>query len=240
MASLLRERGVPATQIHLCPNWAPEGLQPALPESASTLRTRWGFDGKLVVAYSGNLGRVHDFTAIIPLAESLRAEADIAFVFIGDGAQRPALEAAAHERGLANIHFHPAQPREQLTETLALGDIHLVTLRTGCERLVFPSKLYGIAAIGRPVLFIGPRDCEVARVIETNRFGHAFTSDASDIARLVETLRSLKSDPAQRLSLGHAASAFCEREGRLQHATTRWFQLVTGKPLADTSSSASL
>ncbi|ATC65694.1 hypothetical protein CMV30_18035 [Nibricoccus aquaticus] len=237
MAALLRERGVPDSQIHLCPNWAPEGLQPLPPDypATATLRTHWALDGKLVIAYSGNLGRVHDFTSIIPLAESLRADTDIAFVFIGDGAQRASLEAAARERNLANIHFHPAQPRDQLAETLALGDIHLVTLRTGCERLVFPSKLYGIAAIGRPVLFIGPRDCEVARVIESNRFGHAFTSAPDDIPRLAAILRSLKSDPAQRLALGQASSAFCAREGRLHHATTRWHSLLSGNPLANTS-----
>jgi colanic acid biosynthesis glycosyl transferase WcaI len=242
MASLLREHGVPADQIHLIPNWSPEGLQPLPPDSPSTvsLRTRWHLDGKLVVAYSGNLGRVHDFTAIIPLATELRADTDIAFVFIGDGAQRPALEAAARAAGLSNIHFHPAQPRDQLAATLALGDIHLVTLRTGCERLVFPSKLYGIAAVGRPALFIGPRNCEVARVIESNGFGHAFTHSTADIPRLAAALRTLRADSAHRLTLGSAAASFCAREARLHHASTLWYKLLTGNPLADTSPPSSL
>ncbi len=248
MAYLLRERGVPASQIHIIPNWAPEGLTP-LPSSGSTLhplpsilysstaalRHRWNLEGKLIVAYSGNLGRVHDFSAIIPLATELRADPNIAFVFIGDGAQRPALESAARAAGLTNIHFHPAQPRDQLAATLALGDIHLVTLRSGCERLVFPSKLYGIAAAGRPTLFIGPRDCEVARVIESHGFGNAFTAASADIPRLAATLRKLRADSAQRLSLGQAAAAFCEKEGRLHHATTRWLSLLSGNPLANTS-----
>ncbi len=252
MASLLRERRVPASQIHTIPNWAPEGLSPTPPSApssfhsspftthssapASALRSRWGLDGKLVVAYSGNLGRVHDFTAIIPLVTELRDDPSIAFVFIGDGAQRPSLESAARAVGLSNIHFHPAQPRGQLAATLALGDVHLVTLRTGCERLVFPSKLYGIAAIGRPVLFIGPRDCEVARVIESHHFGHAFgNSGPSDIPRIAAAIRALNSDSAQRTSLGEAATTFCASEGRLHHATTAWYKLLTGNPLAASS-----
>jgi colanic acid biosynthesis glycosyl transferase WcaI len=240
MASILRERRVPASQIHISPNWAPEGLHAMPADSASALRARWSLTGKFAVAYSGNLGRVHDFSAIIPLAEFLRADTNIAFVFIGDGAQRPALESAARARDLFNIHFHPAQPREQLADTLALGDVHLVTLRSGCERLVFPSKLYGIAAIGRPVIFVGPRDCEVARVIETNRFGHAFTSHADEIPRIAATLRSLMTDSAQCHALGEAASAFCAREGRLHHATTHWYALLMGKPLADSPGASSL
>jgi hypothetical protein len=240
MASLVRERGVPDSQIHVCPNWAPEGLTLQPLETAEALRVRWGLAGKFVVAYSGNLGRVHDFSAIIPLAESLRGDTDIAFVFIGDGAQRPALAAAARAHNLPNIHFHPAQPRDQLATTLALGDVHLVTLREGCERLVFPSKLYGIAAVGRPVIFIGPPECEVARVIESNGFGHAFTAGPAEIVRLADGLRALRDDAARQVALGRSAREFCDREGRLHHATARWIKLLVGNPLANTSSSASL
>jgi glycosyltransferase involved in cell wall biosynthesis len=240
MASLLNERGVPASQIHLCPNWAPEGLQLSFAQSTATLRSRWGLTGKLVVAYSGNLGRVHDFTAIIPLAKYVRKTPEIVFVFIGDGAQRASLESAARAHALTNIQFHPAQPREQLAETLALGDVHLVTLREGCQRLVFPSKLYGIAAVGRPALFIGPRDCEVARIVETNRFGYAFTNSVDEIPLIASTLRALHDSPARRIALGQAAAAFCTREGRLHHATTRWHGLLTGKPLADSPTPPSL
>jgi colanic acid biosynthesis glycosyl transferase WcaI len=230
MASLLRERGVSAGQIHVIPNWAPEGLRPLPAEAAQGLRARWALQGKLVVVYSGNLGRVHDFSAIAPLAEALRAETDIAFVFIGDGAQRSRLEADIRARGLTAVHFHPAQPRDQLAETLALGDVHLVTLRNGCERLVFPSKLYGIAALGRPVIFIGPRDCEVAQIIEGNHFGTAFQT--TDIARIASEIRALRDDLAHRAALGRSAADFCEREGRLSHASARWLTVLLGKPLA--------
>src|SRR5206468_3558862 len=96
---------------------------------------------------------------------------------IGDGAQRAELEAEAARRGLPNVSFFPTQPRAQLAETLGVGDLHLVTLRPGCERLVFPSKLYGIAAVDRPVLFIGPPDCEIARIVATNGLGIIATRD---------------------------------------------------------------
>jgi colanic acid biosynthesis glycosyl transferase WcaI len=235
MASFIHERGVPEDQIHLIPNWAPEGVQPLPRDAPSTaaLRTRWGLDGKLIVAYSGNLGRVHDFSAIIPLAESLRADTDIVFVFIGDGAQRPALEAAARAAGLTNIHFHPAQPRETLAATLALGDIHLVTLKRGCERLVFPSKLYGIAAVARPVFFVGPRPSEFSRLVDAHHFGLGFRPD--EVPQLAQALRGFAKDRNALDKYSVAALAFSEGEGRLHHATARWLQLLTGNPLANNS-----
>ena len=33
--------------------------------SANAQRREWGFEGKFVVGYSGNLGRAHDFLTII-------------------------------------------------------------------------------------------------------------------------------------------------------------------------------
>jgi glycosyltransferase involved in cell wall biosynthesis len=237
MAALLRTRGVPESRIHIIPNWAPEGLEPLPAKAGRSLRERWGLHAKLVVVYSGNLGRVHDFSAIVPLAVSLRDDTDIAFVFIGDGARRAALEAEVRAQGLSSVHFHPAQPREQLAPTLALGDVHLVTLRAGCEDLVFPSKLYGIAAVGRPVIFIGPRECEVARLIEDQGFGHAFSP--TDIAPLAAALRTLRDEHARRAALASAAAAYSQRSGRLAHATARWQSLLAGKPLARTAAGSS-
>src|SRR5207237_1247771 len=144
MAAVLADAGVAVKKISLAPNWAPAGLAPASANAAAALRDEWGLREKFVVAYSGNLGRVHDLDPVLDLADALRADARIAFVFVGSGAQRAALEAAATRRGLANVHFRPPQPRARLAESLAVGDVHLVTLRPDCARYVFPSKLYGV------------------------------------------------------------------------------------------------
>ena len=230
MASLIRERGVPAAQIHLCPNWAPAGLHPLTP-AADSLRAAWNLTDKFVVAYSGNLGRVHDLFPILDVAAALRDDPRIAFIFIGDGAHRQSLETTARERALTNVHFHPAQPRERLAETLALADLHLVTLRAGCEHLVFPSKLYGIAAVGRPIIFIGPRECEVARLIENENLGHAFSRD--EIPSITAKLRALSDAPASLAALGHAAAAFSARAGQRHHAVAFWLRLLDSTmPLA--------
>jgi glycosyltransferase involved in cell wall biosynthesis len=237
MAGQLRARGVPENRIHLCPNWSPRGLTAQPADAAHDLRADWDLVGKFVVLYSGNLGRVHDFSAIVPLAKALIDDPEIVFVFVGDGARRPPLESAVREQRLTNVRFFPAQPRQRLAETLALGDVHLVTLRAGCERLVFPSKLYGITAVGRPVIFIGPRDCEVARTIESQFFGYAFARDA--VHELADALTALRANPAQCENLARHAVDFFERGGGLDAAVRRWKTLLERKPLAEVSPEAS-
>lgn len=218
MASVLADAGVAAGKILLIPNWAPDGLTSQPP--AGALRAAWNLSGKFIVAYSGNLGRVHDLMPVLNLAEAIRDDDRIAFVFIGGGAQRIPLEMEARRRQLDNVYFHPPQPRAQLATALALGDVHLVTLLPGCERYVFPSKLYGIAAVGRPVLVIGPRDCELARLVRERDFGRAF--ERTEIAALAAELRALAADPALCARRGEAAAQFARDQGGRAAAAARW------------------
>src|SRR6185369_10286114 len=112
MAAVLADAGVAANKVFLIPNWAPDGLTSQPP--AVALRATWNLRGKFVVAYSGNLGRVHDLRPVLELAEALRDDDRIAFVFIGGGAQRVPLETEARRRQLDHVSFHPPQPRAQL------------------------------------------------------------------------------------------------------------------------------
>ena len=232
MATFAQARGVAQTRITRCPNWAPSGLTPLPRSAAADLRTRWGLNSKFVVLYSGNLGRVHDLSPVLPVAESLRAAPDIVFLFVGDGAQKTYLQSAARQRGLTNIQFQPAQPREHLGKTLALADLHLITLREGCEQLVFPSKLYGIAAVGRPVLFIGPKDCELAHIVTQHAFGLAFSRN--DIAGATAAIQNLHQSPEECTTMDIAAAKYYASRSGLEKAITTWASLLNGlMPLAD-------
>lgn len=224
MAGLIRATGVKAHQLTVVPNWAPSGLTAQPASAADALRQEWGLAGKFVVLYSGNLGRVHDLEPLLDVAEHLRAHAHIVLVFVGSGAQLPGLVAAASGRGLTNIQFRPPQPRASLATSLALGDVHLVTLRPGCERSVFPSKLYGIAAVGRPVFFVGPADCELARLVREQAFGRTFTRDGS--RDLAHALGALAIAPVEREKLGQAAERFAARSGNAANAARRWINLA--------------
>jgi len=184
--------------------------------------------------YSGNLGRVHDLEPILEIADALRNETDIIFLFVGDGAQKARLQAIASSRGLKNVVFKSAQPRHRLGPTLTLANLHLVTMREGCEQLVFPSKLYGIAAVGRPVIFIGPRNCELARIIEGQGLGRSFSR--TDVNTAVLTIRHLRHAPADCARMGKAIQMFSDQTGGLPAATSTWDRLLRGlKSLAPQS-----
>jgi hypothetical protein len=81
------------------------------------------------------------------------------------GRNRAKLEREALKRGLSNFRLRPYQPNKRLAETLSVADVHLVSLHPNIEGLIVPSKFYGIAAAGRPTIFIGSPLGEIARTI---------------------------------------------------------------------------
>ncbi len=231
LRALILEHGVAPAQVHVIPNWAPEGLAPAA-DAAIGLRDQWGVTEKFIIGYAGNLGRVHALEPILGAAGLLPTDSRFVYLMVGDGPQRPALEAAVRQQRLANVQFLPAQPRLRLAGALSAIDLHLVTLRAGCERCVFPSKLYGIAAVGRPVAFLGPAQCEVAEIIRGQGFGVIVSPD--EPAELAAAAHALRDEAGRRQAMAQAAAAWSRATGGLPAALDAWEdRLGTGQlPLA--------
>jgi hypothetical protein len=224
MKRVLSRAGVEPRRLTVIPNWAPAGLDVQPAGTADALRKKWELVGKFVVLYSGNLGRVHDLAPLLDVAERLRAQPHIVFVFVGRGAQLATLQARTDERKLKNIRFQSPQPRDQLATALSLGDLHLLTLLPGCESFVFPSKLYGIAAVGRPILFVGPPDCEIATLIKARRIGRTFSR--GETVAMADTITGLSFAPTECAALGNAASKFSADGGGLETAVRKWATLA--------------
>jgi len=206
-------------------NWADGSAIRPIAQASNPLRAAWGLEGKFVVGYSGNMGRAHEFGTIIDAAERLRGEAEIVFLFVGDGSQREALERKARARGLTNVLFQPYQSRVDLAESLSVADLHLVSLRPELEGLIVPSKFYGIAAAGRPAIFVGDHEGEIARLIAAHSCG--LTVRVGDADALAETIRSLRDDPERVSAMGGAARHLLETRFDQRIAMNRWNDVLS-------------
>jgi glycosyltransferase involved in cell wall biosynthesis len=225
MAGVARRGGAADDTLHVIHNWADcSGIRPIDP-GANPLRNEWGMHGAFVACYSGNMGRAHEFDTIVGAAVAL-AGSDVRFLFIGGGPQRRTVETVAAARGLAHVEFRPYQPRESLSYSLGVGDVHLVSLRPELEGYIFPSKLYGILAAGRPTIFIGAADGEIAQLVERERIGIAVRQ--GDPAALAAALVRLRDDRAKCAEMGARARALlgARYDGAL--ALARWKTMLEG------------
>lgn len=199
MARRLADEGIDQGRIKVIANWTADDVTP-VPRDQNPLRRDWGLDGKFVIAYSGNLGRAHEFETILTAAERLWEERDVVFLFIGGGARFEDVKRRASARRMGNVLFKPYQPRERLAESLSCADVHLVTLRPALEGLIVPSKVYGALAAGRAVVYIGDAKGEIPVMLARRRCG--YTVGIGDAYGLAARLRSLSRDTALAQRMG--------------------------------------
>jgi glycosyltransferase involved in cell wall biosynthesis len=237
MAERVASLGVAQARIRVVPNWANGANIVPVPSDANALRREWGLCDAFVVGYSGNLGRAHEidtlleamvllegFAAAAPPTEKRNHVRRTVWLFIGSGALLDVLKAEAGRRRLRSVHFKPYQPRERLAQSLSAADVHLVSLRPALEGLIVPSKVYGIAAAGRPTVFVGDEDGEIARLIARHKCGLAVT--AGDGAALASAIRDLAANPELCRWMGERARAAFEAEFDKPIAVRRWERLL--------------
>ncbi len=196
---LVEGKGAAPSVITVIDNWADtEALVPL--DRRNAFSAAQGLDDRFVVMHAGNIGLSQSLETVIDAAARLRGDARIVFVFLGDGARRPVLEARAAAAGLDNVRFVPYQPRERLGKTYAAADLFLVSLRAGLSGYIVPSKIYGILAAGRPYVAAVEDDCEVAALTRTYDCG--VVVPPGDAAALAGAIAALAADRSRREALG--------------------------------------
>jgi glycosyltransferase involved in cell wall biosynthesis len=224
MAQALEHEGIPRSKIVIVPNWADGEQITSLAPRENRLRREWALDDYFVVGYSGNLGRAHDFRTILDAAALLLPVTDIRFVFIGGGAQLDWLERAAKNKGLSNLLFKPYQLREALKYSLCVPDVHLISLLPELEGYIVPSKFYGIAAAGRPSVFVGDPEGEIPKLLATHNCGYSVA--VGDSQALAGYLKRLSADPQLAEELGREARNLFEKQYDKPIGCDRWSTLL--------------
>jgi glycosyltransferase involved in cell wall biosynthesis len=194
------ETGCPPERVQVHENWSHADLYSSPVEPRAD---------RLRLLYSGNLGLSHDVETLQGALLALRDDPRILVQIAGGGCKRGPLEAVARAEALSNVEFLPYCSKRDLGAVLSAADVGLVTLLNGCEGAVVPSKVYGLMACGRPVLFVGPAEATPAAIIR--RFNCGWRVDCGDVEGLADTLRRLVSQPELVVEAGaRARAAFME------------------------------
>jgi glycosyltransferase involved in cell wall biosynthesis len=173
------------------------GAEPAVdPEVVRAMRG----DCKFVLVHAGNLGFYGAWMTLVAAARELTDDG-IGLVFVGDGAQRSAIEAAAV--GCKNIRFLPFFPVDKVASVLAAGDAHVVTIKRGLEGVIAPSKMFGILAAGKPIVAVAPRETDVAAIGEKR--GFAIWADPENASQVANAVRQIFASAETLRTMGEAA-----------------------------------
>ena len=214
------------------PLWSDSELLPWPSDQPNPLRTQRGWSpGDVVFLYSGNMGLGHRFTEFLQVAEQL-AGSGPRWVFSGGGKRRAELETAARALPRARIEFLDYVPQRQLHAHLCAADVHLASLDEAWQGLMIPSKLQGSFAVGRPVLYVGGHNCEIASWILNS--GGGWVVGQGDLKGLLRAVKEAL-DPNERQKRGQAARAFAQKQFNKQICCGRIIELLTRPGLRDPS-----
>lgn len=173
---IARKISASADRITLIENWADHPLVERVPRNQSMISTM-GLSDRIVIQYAGNIGRAQGLLEFVGLVSSVENDV-IRYVFRGSGALSGALREAT--QGRHNFILEGSYPRSDQSRVLGACDIALVILGPDMYGLGVPSKTYNILAAGKPVLFLGPKDSEIYRLIKSHDIGWAFDWGEAD------------------------------------------------------------
>lgn len=202
----LLDSGVDPERIALVRDGSPVTLNGAQP-------ARRPFEpGDVVLLYSGNLGVAHDWRSFAQgYANHVASGGRTRLWLNAHGVGLAGLCAFCDARGLP-YHVSGPAPLSAYARVMLAADAHLILLGDAFWGFVFPSKVYATLASGRPAVFVGPRDCDVHRLLveDGGARGAAHQSvrqgRPDDVAQALDALAAPVACAAPLQAVGDASS----------------------------------
>jgi glycosyltransferase involved in cell wall biosynthesis len=170
-------------------------------------RKTYSLEDQFVALYAGAHGMSNDLGTVLGAARELLPRKEIKIVLLGDGKDKPALQAqAAHER-LDNVSFLPPIPKLEMPHALAAADACIAILKpVEMYKTTFPNKVFDYMAAGRPVILA--IDGVIRQVIE--EAGAGIPVPPGDPHALALAIQSLANEPELRRLMGQRGRAYVQ------------------------------
>ena len=144
-------------KLHIVPNGADpsEWLADSgpLPGPAGAALREMREAGKFIVGYAGTHGMANALDTLLQAAQ-LAADPKLAFVLVGGGPEKPAIERMASQMRLDNVHFFDPVPKGEVPALLRSFDLAYIGWQR--QRLyrfgIAPNKLIDYMMAGRTIL----------------------------------------------------------------------------------------
>ena len=212
----LRRLGVPPERLVPLPHGVDvrrfQTQEPSTPSS----------NDAFTLLYVGAHGPANALDTLLKAAKRLQAQGhsdDVRIVLVGDGQEKPRLQALAREWALKNVEFRDPVPRRLVPELLQQADALVLTLRDlPLYRYgINLNKLFDYMAAGKPVLFAGHSR---NNPVEAARCG--LTVPPENPQALADAILQLKAlSPESRAAMGRRGRRYVQENHALDRLVDR-------------------
>lgn len=223
MRARLEAKGASPERVRVITNWTDtRGLTPK-PHGNEWAREQ-GLEGRFVVMHSGNIGWAQSLDALVRAATFLRDLDDLTILIIGEGARHADLVQLVRTLDVEAVRFLPYQPREVLSQSLSAAHVHVVGLARGLSGYVVPSRLYGVLAVGRPVIAAAEPSSETAQIVQ--RLGCGIVLPPGRPELLAAEIRRFRDGAYDLDDMGRRGREWVESQAGRDAAIGRYRSLV--------------
>lgn len=190
MAERIQSRGVPAEKLLVMPPWPHEDCMEPIDQATNPFRVRNGLQDKFVIMYSGNHSPANPLKTLLQATLHYKGDTTLRFLFVGGGGGKKEVDALIGEQQLEHVISLPYQPMSELKYSLSAADVHVVSLGDDMIGIIHPCKIYGAMAVGRPILFLGPRPSHISDILDENPIGwHVSHGDVEACIKAIDQAR---------------------------------------------------
>ena len=172
-------------------------------------RRELGWGDRIVVLYTGAMGRANCLSQLVATAELLKDRKDVLIAIVGGGMEADAIKGRIAESKLSNIIFHGSRPKEEMPGIIASADICCaVLMKSDTFKTVYPNKVFDYMACQKPVIVA--IDGIIRELLEKERAGiYVEPENPESIAR---GILALADHPERAQEMGRNGRSFVERD----------------------------
>ncbi|HBV86862.1 MAG TPA: glycosyltransferase WbuB [Desulfosporosinus sp.] len=216
----LLQRGVPKEKVTFLPNGVNLELFAPRERDAEMARTLGIKEDDFVLIYAGTMGYAQGLESVIQTAVLLKDKPNVRFLFVGDGTEKPMLEALVQEKGLANVIFVDFQPVQEMPRYFSLSSASIVPLK---KNKLFegarPSKMFPALGSAVPVIYSG--EGEAAELVLSSGGGVVVAPENSQ--ELAQAILELQKNPNRR-EMGQKGRRFVEAHYTWSEIIRNWLR----------------
>ena len=193
------DRGIPAENIHVIPNWGSDDLVDADPSAALNFRRKSGIpEDAFVAVYAGNVGVASNAEMLVDALARLKDLTHIYLVIAGDGSQLGICRDEAERQHLDRVVIHTPWKTEETGPVLQMADVLLLPTKGKQSLNSIPSKLIAYLLAGRPVIAAVLPESDTGGSVIGSGAGWVADPDSADL--MAEAIVAASEQAAESLS----------------------------------------
>ena len=191
-----RVKEISGIQPHIIPNFVDKNAYKPKQVSIEE-RKRYGIsENQYVISYIGNIGEAQDLE---PLIQYAKHNPEIKIFVAGNGKNEQYYKDRVKKEDINTIIFLGYITREEASVINALSDVCMVMLAEHISSTSFPSKIYSLMSMGKPIFITCADDNSAGKFIENNKIGwRALVSNYAQINTLLDSILNNRDERIMR------------------------------------------